>query len=117
MPGTLEGPADDCHAFMHTAPECAEGKRMPAGVTEQEKTARPQPMYRQLPARGRRNVLDHEAVASNQGSRLIGAMIEEVAERGYAGAPLARLVALAGVSKLAFYERFGTMQALATGSG
>jgi len=61
--------------------------------------ARPEPLYVQLPARGQRTVLDHDAVASNQRSRLIGAMIEEVAERGYPAATLARLVALAGVSK------------------
>ena len=54
---------------------------------------------------------DHDAVASNQRSRLIGAMIEEVAERGYPAATLARLVALAGVSKRAFHELFGTKEA------
>jgi AcrR family transcriptional regulator len=54
---------------------------------------------------------DHDAVASNQRSRLIGAMIEEVAERGYADATVARLVALAGVSKRTFYELFGTKEA------
>jgi AcrR family transcriptional regulator len=70
----------------------------------------PEPLYEQLPARGRRNVLDHDAVASNQRSRLIGAMIEEVAEHGYADATLARLVALAGVSKRTFHEQFGTKQ-------
>jgi AcrR family transcriptional regulator len=70
----------------------------------------PESLYEQLPARGRRNVLDHDAVASNQRSRLIGAMIEEVAEHGYADATLARLVALAGVSKRTFHEQFGTKQ-------
>ncbi len=57
------------------------------------------------------SALEHGAVASNQRSRLIGAMIEEVAERGYAGTTLARLVALAGVSKRAFHELFGTKEA------
>jgi AcrR family transcriptional regulator len=54
---------------------------------------------------------DHDAVAGNQRSRLIGAMIEEVAERGYAATTLARLVGLAGVSKRAFHELFGTKEA------
>lgn len=70
---------------------------------------RPEPLYAKL--RPGPNGPGHDAVASNQRSRLIGAMIEEVAERGYAGATLARLVALAGVSKRAFHEQFGTMQA------
>ncbi len=74
-------------------------------VAETPLPARPEPLYVKLPARGRRSVLHHDAVASNQRSRLIGAMIEEVAQRGYACATLARLVALAGVSKRAFHEQ------------
>src|ERR1017187_2978297 len=110
MPGTLEGPADDCHAFMHIAPECAEGKRMPAGVTEQEKTARPQPMYRQLQPRW--CGLDREGVGKNQRLRLIGAMIEVAgSEGGYSAANIKLLSALAGVSRRTFYERFGTLEA------
>src|SRR5208337_3483374 len=73
-----------------------------------EPPARPEPLYAKLrPGPGP----DHDAVASNQRSRLIGAMIEEVAERGYAATTLARLVALAGVSKRAFHELFGTKEA------
>ncbi len=73
-----------------------------------EPPARPEPLYVKL--RPGPNG-DHDAVASNQRSRLIGAMIEEVAERGYAATTLARLVALAGVSKRAFHELFGTKEA------
>lgn len=73
--------------------------------------ARPKPLYRQLPARGRRGALDAGAVARDQRSRLIGAMIAEASERGYEDATLARLVALAGVSKRAFHEQFGTKEA------
>jgi AcrR family transcriptional regulator len=69
---------------------------------------RPEPLYVKL--RPGPNG-DHDAVASNQRSRLIGAMIEEVAEQGYSGATLARLVALAGVSKRAFHELFQTKEA------
>jgi len=75
------------------------------------KRPRPEPLYEKLPARGQSRVLDHDAVASNQRSRLIGAMIEEVAERGYPAATLARLVALAGVSKRTFHELYGTKEA------
>ena len=70
---------------------------------------RPEPLYVKL--RPGPNGLEHGAVAGNQRSRLIGAMIEEVGERGYAGATLARLVALAGVSKRAFHELFQTKEA------
>lgn len=80
-------------------------------ATEAPQPSTTKPLYDQLPARGRRAVLDHDAVASNQRSRLIGAMIEEVTQRGYADATLARLVALAGVSKRAFHEQFGTKEA------
>ena len=73
-----------------------------------EPPGRPEPLYAKL--RPGPNG-DHDAVASNQRSRLIGAMIEEVAEHGYSGATLARLVALAGVSKRAFHELFGTKEA------
>ena len=69
---------------------------------------RPEPLYVKL--RPGPNG-DHDAVASNQRSRLIGAMIEEVAERGYAATTLARLVGLAGVSKRAFHELFRTKEA------
>jgi AcrR family transcriptional regulator len=82
-----------------------------AVASEAPQPARPEPLYEQLPARGRRAALGHDAVASNQRSRLIGAMIEAVAEHGYADTTLARLVALAGVSKRAFHEQFGTKEA------
>src|ERR1022692_3860409 len=70
---------------------------MPQALTTEapRPVALPEPLYVQLPARGQRKALGHDAVASNQRSRLMGAMIEEVAERGYANATVARLVALA----------------------
>ena len=77
-------------------------------TTDLPQPTRPEPLYVKL--RPGPNG-DHDAVASNQRSRLIGAMIEEVAERGYAATTLARLVALAGVSKRAFHELFGTKEA------
>jgi AcrR family transcriptional regulator len=82
-----------------------------ARLEPRERQRRIQPLFDQLPARGRRDVLDRDAVASNQRSRMIGAMIAEVAKRGYADTTLARLVALAGVSKRAFHEQFGTKEA------
>ncbi len=77
-----------------------------AQMTEGPQPDRPEPLY--VKVHPGPSGLDHDAVASNQRSRLIGAMIEEAAAHGYASATLARLVALAGVSKRAFHELFQT---------
>ncbi|HWX52146.1 MAG TPA: TetR/AcrR family transcriptional regulator [Solirubrobacteraceae bacterium] len=45
-------------------------------------------------------------MARNQRARLYGAMIESVARRGYADTTVANVLALAGVSRRAFYELF-----------
>ncbi len=55
------------------------------GLAEIERT-RPEPLYVKL--RPGPNGHDRDAVASNQRSRLIAVMIEEVAKRGYAGTTL-----------------------------
>jgi AcrR family transcriptional regulator len=47
-----------------------------------------------------------EVVARNQRERLIAAMVEVCAERGYAGASVTDVVKRAGVSSVTFYERF-----------
>jgi len=47
-----------------------------------------------------------DEVASNQKSRLEGAMIEAVARHGFASTTVRELVALAGVSKSTFYDHF-----------
>jgi AcrR family transcriptional regulator len=78
-------------------------------TTEASQLVRPQPLYAKLMPR--RNGPGRDAVRSHQRARLIGAMIEEVSERGYPDATLARLVALAGVSKRAFHELFQTKEA------
>src|SRR6202035_2404422 len=79
-----------------------------APTTKAPRRARTQALYPKLRPGPTR---DHDAVAGNQRSRLIGAMIEEVAARGYVDATLARLVGLAGVSKRTFHEQFGTKEA------
>jgi AcrR family transcriptional regulator len=50
-------------------------------------------------------------VARNQRARLYGAMIEAVARRGYAATSIAEILALAGVSRRAFYQQFASKQA------
>jgi AcrR family transcriptional regulator len=62
------------------------------------------PLYRRLPHGP--NGMGREAVARNQRSRLYGGMIESVSIRGYQATTVAHVIALAGVSRRAFYELF-----------
>jgi len=50
--------------------------------------------------------MGRDEVERNQRSRLYGGMIESVAERGYQATTVAHVIALAGVSRRAFYELF-----------
>jgi AcrR family transcriptional regulator len=50
--------------------------------------------------------MEREEVERNQRSRLYGAMIEAVARSGYEDTTVAHVIALAGVSRRAFYELF-----------
>jgi AcrR family transcriptional regulator len=59
---------------------------------------------RELP-RGRHE-LTRAAVADSQRTRLLDAMAEVVAEKGYVAATVADVVAAAGVSRRTFYEQF-----------
>ncbi len=71
--------------------------------------APPAPLYPQL--QPRRKGPSREQVASYQRARIYGAMIEAVATHGYAGASVAKVIALAGVSRCTFYEQFADRQA------
>jgi AcrR family transcriptional regulator len=55
--------------------------------------------------------MSREDVARNQRARMYGGMIEAVAERGYARTTVAHVIALAGVSRRAFYEQFDNKEA------
>jgi AcrR family transcriptional regulator len=65
---------------------------------------RPGPLYRSLPHGP--NGMKPEEVARHQRIRLFGAMIESVDRRGYHASTVADVIALAGVSRRAFYELF-----------
>lgn len=67
------------------------------------------PLYRRLP-RGPSG-MRREQVARNQQARLYGGMIESVARRGYHATTVADIIALAGVSRRAFYEHFDDKEA------
>lgn len=54
--------------------------------------------------------MDREDVARNQRTRLYGAMIESIAQRGYKATTVAHVIALAGVSRRAFYELFSNKE-------
>jgi AcrR family transcriptional regulator len=65
-------------------------------------------IFPRLPA-GRR-AISARGVARHQRARLQGAMVEAVARHGYADTTVRELVALAGVSKSAFYDHFENKQ-------
>ncbi len=55
--------------------------------------------------------MSRDEVARNQRARLYGAMIEAISERGYPRTTVAQVIALAGVSRRAFYEQFENREA------
>jgi AcrR family transcriptional regulator len=55
--------------------------------------------------------MSRDDVARNQRARLYGGMIEAVHELGYPQTTVARVIALAGVSRRAFYEQFANKEA------
>jgi len=65
-------------------------------------------MYRRLPHGP--HGLNREAVARHQRTRLYGAMIEAVHKAGYTETTVAHVIALAGVSRRAFYEQFANKE-------
>ena len=66
------------------------------------------PLYKRLPHGP--HGLGREAVARHQRARLYGGMAESVYQRGYAGTSVAHVIALAGVSRRAFYEQFSNKE-------
>ena len=66
------------------------------------------PLYRRLPHGP--NGMGRDEVARNQRTRLFGAMIESVSRRGYHATTVAHVIALAGVSRRAFYEQFSNKE-------
>src|SRR5581483_4232289 len=68
----------------------------------------PAPMYRRLPHGP--SGMGRDEVERNQRSRLYGAMIEAVARNGYERTTVAHVIALAGVSRRAFYELFANKE-------
>lgn len=79
---------------------------MPA---REPKPDRPEPLYPKL--QPRRNGPGREQVARDQRARLHGATIEALSTYGYATTTVAHLIALAGVSRLTFYEHFDSKEA------
>lgn len=71
--------------------------------------ARGAALYKKLPHGP--HGMDRGAVARNQRVRMYGAMIESVARKGYTKTSVADVIALAGVSRRAFYEHFSNKEA------
>jgi AcrR family transcriptional regulator len=71
-----------------------------------------QPIFEPSPALPRGpHSLTREQVAASQRARLLAAMTELLAERGYAGVTIGELARRAGVSRAAFYEHFADKEA------
>jgi len=78
------------------------------GSEEEDACAELAPLYKRLPHGP--HGLAREQVARNQRARLYGGMVESVYQRGYAGTSVAHVIALAGVSRRAFYEQFANKE-------
>jgi AcrR family transcriptional regulator len=59
--------------------------------------------------RGRHN-LSRAEVAGSQRERMLRAMADAMAERGYVGTPVAEIIRRAGVSRETFYQQFSSKQ-------
>lgn len=57
-----------------------------------------------------RHSLPREQIVRSQRQRMLRAMAEAVAERGYAFTPVAEIIKRAGVSRETFYEQFSSKQ-------
>jgi AcrR family transcriptional regulator len=66
------------------------------------------PLYKRLPHGP--HGMGREAVARHQRARIYGGMVESVYRRGYAATSVAHVIALAGVSRRAFYEQFSNKE-------
>lgn len=66
------------------------------------------PLYKRLPHGP--HGMGREAVARHQRARIYGGMVESVYQRGYAATSVAHVIALAGVSRRAFYEQFSNKE-------
>lgn len=81
-----------------------------AGESEDEEPGAEQitPLYKRLPHGP--HGMGREAVARHQRARIFGGMVESVYQRGYAATSVAHVIALAGVSRRAFYEQFSNKE-------
>jgi AcrR family transcriptional regulator len=66
------------------------------------------PLYKRLPHGP--HGMGREAVARHQRARIYGGMVESVYQRGYGATSVAHVIALAGVSRRAFYEQFSNKE-------
>jgi AcrR family transcriptional regulator len=76
----------------------------PIATTESPHMTEPAGISRQLP-RGRHG-LPRETVIRSQRDRILGAMAETMADRGYVGTSVTAIIKRAGVSRETFYEQF-----------
>jgi AcrR family transcriptional regulator/DNA-binding MarR family transcriptional regulator len=81
-------------------------RRAPSPVLGQAEETAPSKRAQRQNGVGREDPVGHERVADVQRARMLGAMVEEVAERGAGKVSVAHVVARSGVSRRTFYEIF-----------
>jgi AcrR family transcriptional regulator len=81
-----------------------------AQIASPQRTASPRiaPLYKRLPHGPHK--LARDEVIRNQRTRIHGAMIETIAQDGYEKTSIKKVLALAGVSRRAFYEQFANKE-------
>jgi AcrR family transcriptional regulator len=99
-------PGEDCPELPVYTEVSAEELLLGAGSTSRYDGLTP--LYKRLPHGP--HGLGRKAVARHQRARLYGGMAESVYQRGYGATSVAHVIALAGVSRRAFYEQFSNKE-------
>jgi AcrR family transcriptional regulator len=99
-------PVEDCHELPVYTEVSAEELLLGSGQSSRYDGLTP--LYKRLPHGP--HGLGREAVARHQRARLYGGMAESVYQRGYGATSVAHVIALAGVSRRAFYEQFSNKE-------
>jgi AcrR family transcriptional regulator len=89
--------------------KAAKAKKKPVGKKGAKEAEAPTPGVPRLPAG--RHGLPREFIAQNQRERIITALVDTVAERGYNATTVANITKAAAVSRRTFYEHFADKEA------
>src|ERR1041385_1916794 len=122
LPGPPPRPKSGGPPRLPSAPELPGGSGSPSGTRQSPRSSAFRSAGRSSLAQATKgsrlirplvlpNGMTREDVARNQRARMYGGMIEAVHEHGYQRTHVAHVIALAGVSRRAFYEQFANKEA------